>query len=831
MEVFGNLFYGLYYKPKIKEETLIASKIPIISKNNITINKNEEITITGSGKFYRGEYKGEPVSIKSVDITKDDSIINEFLLWQFYSNSPYTLTMLGVCLNGWEAYIVFQNFQYTLETYLQYNKLLKDENRIKITRQVLNILNVFQKKNQNILDIRPGIFAVTDTMEIKILDFGLLINQTNMQNESAIVSKRLRYMPPEMFSENENEISIVNNYNNYCDIWSFGCLLIDIFSKTNSVMNSNFEDDDIKVNIIQGDFPKIPSDINCLLIDIIKRCLYKDVTSRINFDELYINLNIFLDNFSENNDTEFSNENSNNDLLENENYAYIKIIENEINTINNLINFQLYDNVQSLKKNISLFLEENKTKINISYDNIINFIQQIRKNNLTLLEQFKNKILMNILIMQDYYSNTLVDMVDIQNKISEIKLNITTLNKFTNKEKYLTLISSIENGKKEIEHVVKKYTDNTRFDKITSAFESNQTSVEMYQQFAEHCSTLFSNLYLNIKESNSYSKAIRKELIHKLEMEKELKDITNTLIEVNNIDMLYFKIKENSNSLIAYDIKNENKINIHLQNENNNKIQFNSNTYSLYDYDNKILYISGGTIPNTKSESNSFYKITFSNKFQPQQHRTPSFIPEIELNYYTQVHQLSNMSVARSHHSLLQLKSNSSILIAIGGLFTNTCEAYNTSLDIWKDLPNLPTIVVKPTCFEYGDYIYVFNGNENCIYRCDIITEDEIKWDIIQVKGEKILKGMCVIINEKNEIQLLGGMNVDGEPSDEIYKTMFEDEVVIEKEKSILPRKSIFNSNVVGLYISDVDFVYVSGDMNDGMVKFNVTSGMFDYVI
>ena len=474
---------------------------------------------------------------------------------------------------------------------------------------------------------------------------------------------------------------------------------------------------------------------------------------------------------------------------------------------------------------------ENKTKINISYDNIINFIQQIRKNNLTLLEQFKNKMLMNILIMQDYYSNTLVDMVDIQNKISEIKLNITTLNKFTNKEKYLTLISSIENGKKEIEYVVKKYTDNTRFDKITSAFESNQTSVEMYQQFAEHCSTLFSNLYLNIKESNSYSKAIRKELIHKLEMEKELKDITNTLIEVNNIDMLYFKIKENSNSLIAYDIKNENKINIHLQNENSNKIQFNSNTYSLYDYDNKILYISGGTIPNTKSESNSFYKITFSNKFQPQQHRTPSFIPEIELNYYTQVHQLSNMSVARSHHSLLQLKSNSSILIAIGGLFTNTCEAYNTSLDIWKDLPNLPTIVVKPTCFEYGDYIYVFDGKENCIYRCDIITEDEIKWEIIQVKGEKILKGMCVIINEKNEIQLLGGMNVDGEPSDEIYKIMFEDEVVIEKEKSILPRKSIFNSNVVGLYISDVDFVYVSGDMNDGMVKFNVTSGMFDYVI
>ena len=125
----------------------------------------------------------------------------------------------------------------------------------------------------------------------------------------------------------------------------------------------------------------------------------------------------------------------------------------------------------------------------------------------------------------------------------------------------------------------------------------------------------------------------------------------------------------------------------------------------------------------------------------------------------------------------------------------------------------------------------MFDGNENCIYRCDIITEDEIKWDIIQVKGEKILKGMCVIINEKNEIQLLGGMNVDGEPSDEIYKTMFEDEVVIEKEKSILPRKSIFNSNVVGLYISDVDFVYVSGDMNDGMVKFNVTSGMFDYVI
>jgi hypothetical protein len=55
--LFGN-------KSTIDGKTLEANKINQISKKELTIDKSYLMAITGSGKFYKGTYKGEPVSIK-----------------------------------------------------------------------------------------------------------------------------------------------------------------------------------------------------------------------------------------------------------------------------------------------------------------------------------------------------------------------------------------------------------------------------------------------------------------------------------------------------------------------------------------------------------------------------------------------------------------------------------------------------------------------------------------------------------------------------------------------------------------------------------------------
>jgi hypothetical protein len=55
--IFGN-------KTTINEKTLEQNKIKIIPRNEIKVERNNCLAITGSGKFYKGIYKNEAVTIK-----------------------------------------------------------------------------------------------------------------------------------------------------------------------------------------------------------------------------------------------------------------------------------------------------------------------------------------------------------------------------------------------------------------------------------------------------------------------------------------------------------------------------------------------------------------------------------------------------------------------------------------------------------------------------------------------------------------------------------------------------------------------------------------------
>jgi hypothetical protein len=55
--IFGN-------KVTITEKTLIQNNINIINKKDLLIDRRNCIAITGSGKFYTGTLKNEPISIK-----------------------------------------------------------------------------------------------------------------------------------------------------------------------------------------------------------------------------------------------------------------------------------------------------------------------------------------------------------------------------------------------------------------------------------------------------------------------------------------------------------------------------------------------------------------------------------------------------------------------------------------------------------------------------------------------------------------------------------------------------------------------------------------------
>jgi hypothetical protein len=57
--IFGN-------KSQINEKILEQNKIKIILKQDIKVEKNNCLAVTGSGKFYKGLYKNEAVTIKVI---------------------------------------------------------------------------------------------------------------------------------------------------------------------------------------------------------------------------------------------------------------------------------------------------------------------------------------------------------------------------------------------------------------------------------------------------------------------------------------------------------------------------------------------------------------------------------------------------------------------------------------------------------------------------------------------------------------------------------------------------------------------------------------------
>jgi serine/threonine protein kinase len=118
---------------------------------------------------------------------------------------------------------------------------------------------------------------------------GFLISE-KLINQEAVDQHRIKYMPPESLLYLVEDLSF--------DIWSFGCILIDIFSKLNPIYKIKITLNELcKLHDIDL-FPVIPTDINGLMKDLIAKCLDRNYETRISVSELSKNLNILLDNLT-----------------------------------------------------------------------------------------------------------------------------------------------------------------------------------------------------------------------------------------------------------------------------------------------------------------------------------------------------------------------------------------------------------------------------------------------------------------------------------------------------------------------------------------------------
>ena len=823
--------YGLGYLVnfitgrKIENKNLEDNGIVILKMEEITLNNKKKICTTAFGEFYYGEYNNQKVIIKVVDITKDDKILNEFLLYKLYQGKEFCLTIKGVGLNSLEAYIVFEEyFQNTLETYLK-KKTINFDDKIKITNQLLNILSFFQEKNEFILNIQPDNFCVDNNLNVKLLDFGYLVNKNTFQNEEIIKNKRIKYSPPEYILNNKISTSF--------DIYSFGCLLIDIFNEKNyKIIYSDFEYDYYLNEIPKGNFPKI-DDSNKIIYAIIYRCLEKDIKTRMKIQELKINLGIFLKNFSRINIiSSMNNENEElyNDFLEGddikENYKYAIELDKKILDVNDFVNGQLQENIIALKNNL-LNIQDN---CSISIDNfnsqINTQLDKYYESHKNYIEIFGSKMLENFINLQDYCTDLLDDLVLIQNNSMNIKLNLTTVNQFENKDFYKQYFSSFEESKKEINEIIKKHSEKVDFDKLPIMYKKSKLILESYKNYSEQCSSSFKIISEQINNLYKTSEELKNQLLIDLNIEEEIKEKesneNNSKNENENTssnyfpNYFYFKPEENSNRLLIYNSHTKKHYSQELEN-----IIFPNKSYSIYDNENNIIYISGGLkdLTDKNSITNSFIKISLTyNK---------------NLNSFnTNIIELTPMNNYHYSHVIYQLSNKKNLIICISGKDTKSCEIYNIDENQWSNLPDFPIFSPNSECFDLNENIYVICGSFNIdgIYKLNMENDNEnLIWENVNfiIEEGRLRRGMG-LFNLNGIIYLFGGFDND-KYYDDVYTIDFNsDDIRVNFEHNMkLPCKSYFNSNTISVEYDNKEKRIVLVDCFNGIIEYSTNTNFF----
>jgi len=823
--------YGLGYLVnfitgrKIENKNLEDNGIVILKMEEITLNNKKKICTTAFGEFYYGEYNNQKVIIKVVDITKDDKILNEFLLYKLYQGKEFCLTIKGVGLNSLEAYIVFEEyFQNTLETYLK-KKIINFDDKIKITNQLLNILSFFQEKNEFILNIQPDNFCVDNNLNVKLLDFGYLVNKNTFQNEEIIKNKRIKYSPPEYILNNKISTSF--------DIYSFGCLLIDIFNEKNyKIIYSDFEYDYYLNEIPKGNFPKI-DDSNKIIYAIIYRCLEKDIKTRMKIQELKINLGIFLKNFSRINIiSSMNNENEElyNDFLEGddikENYKYAIELDKKILDVNDFVNGQLQENIIALKNNL-LNIQDN---CSISIDNfnsqINTQLDKYYESHKNYIEIFGSKMLENFINLQDYCTDLLDDLVLIQNNSMNIKLNLTTVNQFENKDFYKQYFSSFEESKKEINEIIKKHSEKVDFDKLPIMYKKSKLILESYKNYSEQCSSSFKIISEQINNLYKTSEELKNQLLIDLNIEEEIKEKesneNNSKNENENTssnyfpNYFYFKPEENSNRLLIYNSHTKKHYSQELEN-----IIFPNKSYSIYDNENNIIYISGGLkdLTDKNSITNSFIKISLTyNK---------------NLNSFnTNIIELTPMNNYHYSHVIYQLSNKKNLIICISGKDTKSCEIYNIDENQWSNLPDFPIFSPNSECFDLNENIYVICGSFNIdgIYKLNMENDNEnLIWENVNfiIEEGRLRRGMG-LFNLNGIIYLFGGFDND-KYYDDVYTIDFNsDDIRVNFEHNMkLPCKSYFNSNTISVEYDNKEKRIVLVDCFNGIIEYSTNTNFF----
>ena len=492
--MFKNLF-NFRGAPKISEKILEQYGITIVNFNDIKLDKSP-IANTGSGTFYKGTYKKVPCSVKVIDITKSDAVKKEFVLWNEYKDNENFLNLLGACIKGDDAYLVFEFFAFTIEFALKQN-LITEDNRSDLVKQCLYIISVLQNDEKKTSDIRPGVFGITDQVVVKLLDFGTSVSDPLFNNDK-IVDERMKYQPPEYFRYKGEDL----NY----DLWSTGCFLIDIYSTEEPIYTKKMTQNELIKGIFEEEnYPNIPNDLSPLLKSILGRCFEKDIDKRLKIDELVDNMRIFfdIDNYENLNHHEVHNFSFDYENKLEKCYQFAKEINNSMSFTSMMINTNYLVDIENMISAIEIYKNECLTNLDKNLQRITNSIQILYEINKKIIINFHEKALSKLLIMKEYFNFALVEITRTKKISDEVKRGINALPKWKNLENHSNIIETYENSIEQIKEIVQQFSVNSAFDKISTTYNSNCDIIDSFQGIMKNKS-LNLQTFIDFFFENSY---------------------------------------------------------------------------------------------------------------------------------------------------------------------------------------------------------------------------------------------------------------------------------------------------------------------------------------
>uniref|UniRef100_A0A1I8P9Z3 non-specific serine/threonine protein kinase n=1 Tax=Stomoxys calcitrans TaxID=35570 RepID=A0A1I8P9Z3_STOCA len=282
---------------------------------NGTDNWNEKLKLGegGFGVVYRGVWKHIDVAIKlmsykgnvgreraKIQLQQSRNELN--CLYRFRHDN--ILPIYGYCAQGEKPCLVYQLMKGgSLQDRFNTNKyaLLPVQKRIDIclgtARGIFFLHTLLPNKSLIHCDIKPGNILLDQCLQPKIGDFGLAREgpKDNSYIEVAHVCGTRAYLPPEFVN--------LRRLSKHVDTYSFGVVLLEMFTGLRSIENKNLLTNNIKIllqkktteDLVDPRIELTPEEKNLckICIDLAIQCIKDDPLQRPNMEDVVTTLNSY----------------------------------------------------------------------------------------------------------------------------------------------------------------------------------------------------------------------------------------------------------------------------------------------------------------------------------------------------------------------------------------------------------------------------------------------------------------------------------------------------------------------------------------------------------